>query len=332
MPAMTASKVENEERPQPASVSVIVPSYNCGHFIAEAIDSILAQSLQTEQIIIVDDGSTDDTGQVVRRYADPRIHYIRQENAGVAAARNAGLTAARCEYIAFLNADDRWLPTFVARTHGFLAEDPALACVFANFVRFDHATGKVLSHQFQHYPELRRPILLRDAPNAHGRIPREKAFSALVACGEIPAHLQVMMFRRSVIETARFDQSLRAGDDTNFVLKTFLLGGVVFTDEVLAEVREHESTAASDSGEMAVRRLNGLKAFAPQVTRRVDIAAYQDRLVRAHIDAAVNQTKLGRVRAGLRTYRDSFGVPGSPMRKLKGSVRMAMTLPEGLSK
>lgn len=329
---MTGSNVENQERPAQASVSVIVPSYNCGRFIAAAIDSILVQTLQTEQIVIVDDGSTDDTAQVVRGYTDPRIQYIRQENAGVAAARNAGLNVARGEYVAFLNADDRWLPTFVERAHGFLAEDPTLACVFANFVRVDHATGKVLSHQFQHYPELRRPVLLRDAPNAHGRIPREKAFSALVACGEIPAHLQVMMFRRSLIETARFDQSLGVGNDTNFALETFMLGGVVFTDEVLAEVRKRDDKVASDPGELAVRRLNGLKAFAPHVTRSVDLAAYQDRLVRAHIDAAVNQTKLGRVRAGLRTYRDSFGVPGSPLRKLKGSVRMAMTLPEGLSK
>lgn len=329
---MSGSSVENEERPPRASVSVIVPSYNCGRFIAAAIDSILAQTLQTEQIVIVDDGSTDDTAQVVRGYTDPRIHYIRQENAGVAAARNTGLNAARGEYVAFLNADDRWLPTFVETAHGFLAEDPTLACVFANFVRFDHTTGKVLSHQFQHYPELRRPTVLRDAPNAHGRIPREKAFSALVACGEIPAPLQVMMFRRSLIETARFDQSLGVGNDTNFALEAFMFGGVVFTDEVLAEVREHDDKVTSDPGELAVRRLNGLKAFAPHVTRSVDVAAYQDRLVRAHIEAAVNQTKLGRVRAGLRTYRDSFGVPGSPLRKLKGSVRMAMTLPEGLSK
>lgn len=329
---MSEGSVESEERPPQVSVSVIVPSYNCGRFIAEAIDSILAQTLQAEQIIIVDDGSSDDTGQVVRRYTDPRIHYIRQENAGVAAARNTGLNAARGEYVAFLNADDRWLPTFVETAHGFLAEDPTLACVFANFVRFQHATGKVLIDQFQNYPELRRPMLLRDAPNAHGRIPREKAFSALVACGEIPAYLAVMMFRRSLIENARFDQSPGVGEDTNFALKTFLLGGVVFTDEVLAEVRKLEDTAERDSGEMAVHKLNDLKALAPYVTRSVDVAAYRDRLVRAHIDAALNQTRLGRVRAGLRSYRESFDVPGSTIRKLKGSARMAMTLPQGLAK
>jgi len=316
--------------PPAAAISVIVPSYNCGRFIAEAIDSILGQTLQVEQIIIVDDGSKDDTREVVARYTDPRIQYIHQANAGVAAARNTGLNAARCEYVTFLDADDRWRPTFVEKMHAFLAEDPTVACVFSNFVRFQHATGEVLRDQFHYYPELRRPQLLRDAPNAHGRIPKETAFSALVACGEIPAYTQVMMFRRSLIESARFDQSLVLGEDTNFALQTFMLGAVIFTDEVLAEVRRHDTNATRDYAEMAVHKLNGLKALGPQVTRPLDVAPYRDRLVKAHVDAALHQTTTGRIRAGLRTYRDTFGIPGSPLRKLKGSVRMALALPKAL--
>ena len=315
-----------------ASVSVIVPSYNCGRFIAEALDSILGQTLQVEQIVVVDDGSKDDTAQVVARYTDPRIQYIHQKNAGVAAARNTGLNAARGEYITFLDADDRWRPTFVETLHAFLAEDPTVACVFSNFVRFQHATGEILRDQFTYYPELKRPSLLRDAPHAHGRIPKERAFSALVACGEIPAYTQVMMFRRSLVASARFDQSLVLGEDTNFALQTFMLGGVVFTDEVLAEVRRHDTNATRDFGEMAVHKLNGLKALKPQVTRSLDLVAYHDRLIKAHIDAALYQARTGRVRAGLRTYRDTFGVPGSAMRKLKGSLRMAIALPKALLK
>jgi glycosyltransferase involved in cell wall biosynthesis len=318
--------------PATASVSVIVPSYNYGEFIAEALDSILAQTLQPEQIVVVDDGSTDDTRQVVGRYTDPRLQYIYQQHAGVAAARNTGLNAVRCEYVTFLDADDRWRPTFVETMHEFLAEDPTVACAFANFVRFQHATGDVLPDQFQSYPELRRPALLRDAPNAHGRIPKERAFSALVACREIPAYTQVMMFRRNLIEPARFEPSLVLGEDTNFVLKTFMLGGVMFTDEVLAEVRRHDSNATRDYGEMAVHNLNGLKALAPHVTRQADVVAYRERLIKQHIEAALYQTRQGRVRAGLRTYRDTFGVSGSSLRKLTGSVRMALALPGGLAK
>jgi len=318
------------QAPVPRSaVSVIVPSYNYGRFIGEAIDSILAQTLQPEQIVIVDDGSSDDTGQAIRRYSDPRLQYIRQNHSGAAAARNAGLDAARCEYVTFLHADDRWRPTFVETMHGFLSADPTAVCVFSNFVRFQHGTGEVLGHQFDHYPELRRPALLRDAPNAHARIPKEKAFGALVVCGEIPAHLQVMMFRRSLIEATRFDPTLALGDDTNFALQTFMLGGVIFTDEVLAEVRRHDIHATRDHGDMAVHRLNALQALAPLVTRTVDQTAYRDRLVKAHIDAALAQIRVGRVRAGLRTCRDMFDVPGSALRKVKGSARLAVTLLTG---
>ena len=314
-----------------ASITVIVPSYNSARFIGEALDSIFAQTLQPEQIIVVDDGSTDDTAAVVRRYTDSRIQYIRTEHAGVASARNVGLDAARGEYISFLDADDRWRPIFLEMMHAFLSEDPTAASVFSNFVRFQHPGGQLLGDQFRSYPEIKRPKLLQDAPYAHGRIPREKAFSALVACGDIPAYTQVMMFRRSMIENVRFEPTLRLGEDTNFVLKAYLAGGVIFTDVVLAEVRRHDANATLNLDEMVIHKLNGLKALAPYVTRESDLRAYRDRLVRAHIDAALYQTRHGQVRAGLRTYRQTFSVPGSGLRKLKGSMRMALAVPRGLA-
>jgi len=303
--------------PPQASVSVIVTGH--GPFI-EAIESILAQTLPPAQIIIVDDGASAAVQQVRVRYTDPKFQYFRQEHPGVAAARNTGLGAARCEYIAFLNADDHWRPTFLETMHGFLAADPTVVCVFCNFVRFQHDTGKLLGDQFESYPELRRPVLLRDAPNAYARIPKERAFSALVACADIPSYLQAMMFRRDLIGTARFDQSLALGDDLDFALRTFMLGGVMFTDEVLAEVR------CRDADDLAARTLTALKALAPLVTGTADQAAFRERLIRAHIDAALSQAKLGRARAGFGTYRDIFAIPGSTLRKLKGSLRMALAL------
>jgi glycosyltransferase involved in cell wall biosynthesis len=309
-------------------VSVIVPSYNGGHFLAQALDSILAQTVEPEQIVIVDDGSTDDTELVVRRYKDPRIEYIKQAHAGVAAARNAGLNAARGEFVTFLHADDRWGPEFVERLHGFLAEDPTAACAFANFVLFSHQTGKIVRDQFPSYPELRRPVLLRDVPTAFARIPKERAFGIMVSCNEIPSYTQVMMFRRASIESLRFEPTLVLGADTHFALRTFLEGGVIFTDEVLAEVRlyDHKRSAA----ETAVHKLNSLKALAPHVTRTLDLAAYHERLVKAHIDAALDQTNAGRVRAGLRTYRAALRIPGSPLRKIKGSMRLGLAVPKGI--
>ena len=90
-------------------ISVIVPVFNGEHFLAPALDSILAQRYEPLELIVVDDGSTDATPDVVGRYRE-QLRYVRQENAGPAAARNTGITAARGELLAFLDSDDIWLP------------------------------------------------------------------------------------------------------------------------------------------------------------------------------------------------------------------------------
>jgi len=90
-------------------ISAVIPAYNAAAFIRRTIDSILAQSLQPEEIIVVDDGSTDDTKSVVDAYGG-KVRCIRQENAGDGPARNTGVAAAKGEWIAFLDHDDEWLP------------------------------------------------------------------------------------------------------------------------------------------------------------------------------------------------------------------------------
>jgi glycosyltransferase involved in cell wall biosynthesis len=98
------------------SVSVVIPSYNYARFIREAVDSALAQTVPPLEIIVVDDGSTDNTLEVMAAYAsDARVRYLRQENSGLSAARNAGIRAARGEFIALLDADDRWKPEKLSR-------------------------------------------------------------------------------------------------------------------------------------------------------------------------------------------------------------------------
>lgn len=93
--------------------SVVIPLYNKEKYINRAINSILEQSFQNFEIIIVDDGSTDSSMDEVKKFDDPRIHLIAQKNAGVSAARNKGIEEAKNEYIAFLDADDEWLPDYL---------------------------------------------------------------------------------------------------------------------------------------------------------------------------------------------------------------------------
>ena len=94
-----------------ALISVITPTYNRATFLAEAIDSVLAQSYRNFELLIVDDGSTDDTQTIVNNYKhDARVVYQFQENQGQSVARNNALHASRGEFICFLDSDDRWLP------------------------------------------------------------------------------------------------------------------------------------------------------------------------------------------------------------------------------
>jgi glycosyltransferase involved in cell wall biosynthesis len=111
---VAATIVNNPDQKQ--SVAVVIPTFNYARFITEAVESALAQTLSPLEVIVVDDGSTDRTSEVMAVYAsDPRVRYLRQENRGLSAARNTGIRAARGEFIALLDADDRWKPEKLSR-------------------------------------------------------------------------------------------------------------------------------------------------------------------------------------------------------------------------
>ena len=110
-------------------VSVIIPSYNRAHTLRRSIDSVLAQTYSNLEVIIVDDGSTDDTETVVRAIPDPRVRYIRQKNQGACAARNHGVDLAKGEFIAFHDSDDLWHPEKLEKQLKALQEhDAAIVC------------------------------------------------------------------------------------------------------------------------------------------------------------------------------------------------------------
>jgi hypothetical protein len=105
-------------------VSVVIPLYNKARHIARAVESVRTQKFQDFEIIVVDDGSTDGSGDVVRRIGDARLRLIEQPNGGECAARNRGITEARSELVAFLDADDEWLPTFLQTVIGLRQRFP----------------------------------------------------------------------------------------------------------------------------------------------------------------------------------------------------------------
>jgi len=129
-------------------LSAIVPTYNAAGFLAEAIESIRWQTYQPVEIIVVDDGSTDDTAEVVRGLGG-EIRYVEQANAGPAAARNRGLELAQGELIAFLDADDRWPRDKLEIQVPRLLGNPELDLVLGRIQYVDLGARKKIDYQFE---------------------------------------------------------------------------------------------------------------------------------------------------------------------------------------
>jgi glycosyltransferase involved in cell wall biosynthesis len=116
-------------------VSVIIPVYNCEKYLAEAIESILAQKCRPIEIIVVDDGSTDGTAHVAKSFSD-HVHYLYQSNRGCGAARNTGIKKAEGSFLAFLDADDLWVEDKLSRQIQVLGSDPGLDTIFGHVTHF----------------------------------------------------------------------------------------------------------------------------------------------------------------------------------------------------
>lgn len=117
-------------------VSVVLPVYNRAHYVGEAIESVLAQTLPPDELIVVDDGSTDDSVAVVERFARPEIRVLRQPNGGIGSARNAGLRAVTGELVAFIDSDDLWERDKLALQVEAMRASDDVQLVFGHLVEF----------------------------------------------------------------------------------------------------------------------------------------------------------------------------------------------------
>lgn len=179
--------------------SVVIPLYNKAAYVAQAISSALGQTVLPHEIIIIDDGSTDNGAGVVAAFAHPLVKLIQQPNAGVAAARNSGITACTGDFIAFLDADDRYLPHFLATISRLIREYPS-ADIFCTFYRKFSATGRHISNE-QPRLKLRERGLVNDFYAHWGRSP--------FFCSD-----SIAVRRAAFIESAvRFPIGERLGED-----------------------------------------------------------------------------------------------------------------------
>jgi glycosyltransferase involved in cell wall biosynthesis len=211
-------------------VSVIIPTYNCARYLPEAIDSVLAQTYRDFEIIVVDDGSTDNTQEVLARYGD-HMRVIRQSNQGSAAARNAGILPARGEFIAFLDADDLWLPHKLERQVPLFDERPELGWIYSDYREFDESGPRARS--FFERPGLRPP--------PEGWIVLKLAMGCITWTATVVA--RASCFR----EVGLFDPTFPRAQDYDMWLRLAVRFPVGCVDEVLALYRRHQTQITTET-------------------------------------------------------------------------------------
>lgn len=205
-------------------VSVIIPTYNYGRYLRQSIDSALQQTYPNIEVIVVDDGSTDDTQSLLADYGD-KVRNILQANQGAAAARNRGIREARGDYIAFLDADDSYCPDNIAAKVDFLLEHAEYAWCYSNWawVDADGATYMLGSE----------PTVSLAHLKAHGDV-------FLLALQGYLLGTNVFVFRKDVIESVGgFDESLTVLEDYDLYVRAAALFPIGYLDKTLCKIFQH---------------------------------------------------------------------------------------------
>jgi glycosyltransferase involved in cell wall biosynthesis len=244
-PLRSAAIIPNRLPAQPGMVSVIIPTFNRAAIVRRAIDSALSQTYGNVEVIVVDDGSTDDTRQVVASCGE-RVRYFYQQNAGVSAARNTGLRNVRGEFVAFLDSDDAWQPWRVEGQIAALTRHPEAGLAWTDMTAVDN-DGKIINerhlrvmyaaHRRIRIDEQMRQVETLGALSA--AVPADLA-AAAVRIGDLSnmillgnlLHTSTVLVRRAWIEmVGGFDPTfVRAGEDYEFYVRLCSAGPVIFID------------------------------------------------------------------------------------------------------
>ena len=224
-------------------VSVLIPAYNAGEFIRPAIESILAQTYQSYEIIVVDDGSTDHTWEVLKPLQERNgMRLFRQTNMGAAAARNKGLAEARGEFIAFCDSDDLYVPEKLELQIRYLEEHPDCGLVYSDLLAF--CGDEILCPSY--FAE-RRPC-------------QGWVFEKLIERNFI-TNVSVMVRRKCLDEVGGFNASFRTSEDYELWLRFTRKFQVGYIPQVLVKVRRHSENLTSNEQHVCENHLKVLDSI-----------------------------------------------------------------------
>lgn len=262
-------------------ISVVLPTYNRARCLSRAINSVLNQTYSDFELIVVDDGSTDNTRELVEGYSDPRIRYLYQENAGANAARNRGIEEARGEYIAFHDSDDEWREDKLDVQLRALKEHN-VDIVFCGFIR--KTEGEEGAEPFP--PEALKP----------------KGFATVcdILPGNICTTATIFLKRECLIED-RFDETMPRLQEWELLLRLFPKWRVFYVDDYLATVYlQKDSISMNNEAYLeALKRINWM------VGSWYKQEYMQSRNLRKQLDEMVS-SKSWRITAPLRAFMRLF--------------------------
>jgi len=205
--------------------SVIISTYNRASFLKDSLQSVVAQTYRDWELIVVDDGSTDDTAKVVSKYGS-RINYIKKKNGGVSAARNTGIHVATGEFIAFLDDDDIWLSNYLEQQMKLMLQDPESDIVAGRCQVIDR-NGKLLPNVFK--------------PSA------EPIWTPTKLLTSVMPVTSAVIIRKSAIERAGFfDETLKGDEDIHLYIRISVFARYRFNCEALVHYRKHGNNWTSN--------------------------------------------------------------------------------------
>ncbi|MGO8754175.1 MAG: glycosyltransferase family 2 protein [Gallionellaceae bacterium] len=287
------------------SFSIVIPAYNAAETLACALDSVLAQTWLPHEVIVVDDGSSDNTEEVVAAYGD-RVTYLRQKNAGPSAARNLGVETASGDWIAFLDADDWYYPGRLQVHADMIATDPGLDFLVASFDYRD-TEGKLINPSIEQTP-LGRRLLQQVGTNGHAVIEGE-AIGQFIS-QQFSDTRCLSMPRRTFIALGGFPLDLRICEDVVLLIRLCIASrrvGVVCASQAVYLVHD-QGLIRSDrlrAQTETVRALRTLEAEMPAAPAAVQ-QAWQALIKEAYRNLAYYLAKHGRKREAFASLRKSF--------------------------
>lgn len=252
----------------PPAVSVIIPAFNAAEYIREALDSVFGQTFTSHEVIVINDGSPD-TAELERKlkgYPDS-LRYIKQENRGAAAARNAGLRSARGELVAFLDADDKWLPNFLAEQIEFL-KSTNVDLVYSDALLFgkSHLAGRTFM----------------DLQPSRGAVTPEN----LLAVNVTILTSAVLARKKPIMEVGLFDEAMKRGHDFDLWLRLARFGvRFAYQRKVLA----HYRIGASGLSGNAISQLERTLAVLEAIKTRGELTASEEVALGANLNRTLAQ-------------------------------------------